>query len=254
MLIDTHCHIHDSEFYGPQRETVYSAAISSGVERLICVGTSSASSRQALEFAASHEHAYAAIGVHPHDAKDGWSQIAELADLARAGSKLVAIGEIGLDYFYNHSSRAVQIEALEAQLHLATRLQLPVSFHVRSAFDDFWPIFDNFQSVRGVLHSFTDTQANLDKGLERGLFVGVNGISTFTKDVAQQELFTNLPLPSMLLETDAPFLAPVPKRGKVNQPAYLVDVAQDQASRRGLDPSEIARQTTANANELFNLK
>ncbi len=166
-------------------------------------------------------------------------------------SKLVAIGEIGLDYFYTHSPREMQIPALEAQLQVAFDHNLPVIFHVREAFDDFWPIFDNFPGIRGELHSFTDNQANLDQGLKRGLYIGVNGISTFTKDTAQKELFAHIPLDKLLLETDAPFLTPVPKRGKVNEPAFVRYVAMHHATIRGITPEEIANATSTNASTLF---
>jgi TatD family hydrolase len=167
--------------------------------------------------------------------------------------KLVAIGEIGLDYFYTHSPRDVQIQVLEAQIQLAIDNNLPVIFHVREAFDDFWPIFDNFHGIRGELHSFTDNQANLNQGLKRGLYVGVNGISTFTKDPAQQKLFATIPLERMLLETDAPFLTPVPMRGTVNEPAFVSYVAKHHATIRGITPEEVALATTANASTLFSI-
>jgi TatD DNase family protein len=171
----------------------------------------------------------------------------------QANRKLVAIGEIGLDYFYTHSPRDVQIQALEAQIALALQYKLPIIFHVRDAFDDFWPIFDNFHGIRGVLHSFTDTAANIEQGLSRGLLIGVNGISTFTKDKAQQQMFANIPLGSLLLETDAPFLTPAPFRGKVNEPAFVAKIAAYNAYIRGISTEEVAAITTANADALFAL-
>jgi TatD DNase family protein len=131
---------------------------------------------------------------------------------------------------------------------------LPVIFHVREAFDDFWPIFDNYEGkIRGVLHSFTDSQANMEAAIERGLYIGVNGISTFTKDEAQKEMFASIPLDKLLLETDAPFLTPTPFRGKVNEPAFVRQVAEHHAKIRGLSLDEIATATTANAHALFAL-
>src|SRR5213075_3192843 len=121
------------------------------------------SSREAVAFAAQHDHIFAAIGIHPHETKDGWNEVAQLV------SEAIAIGEIGLDYFYTHSPREVQIQALEAQVQLALDHNLPIIFHVREAFDDFWPIFDNFRGIRGELHSFTDTQLNRDEALKRDL-------------------------------------------------------------------------------------
>ena len=250
-LIDSHCHIHDTEFFGNQREVVYQRAIAADTA-MICVGTDERSSREAVEFAATHDQAWAVVGVHPHDAKLGWGGIDALIQTAPAGV-VVGIGEIGLDYFYNHSSRQEQIRALEAQIDLALRYDLPISFHIRDGFDDFWPILDNFQGVRGVMHSFTDTQTNLEKGFERGLYVGLNGISTFTRDMDQQKLYAGVPLEKMLLETDAPFLTPVPKRGTMNEPGYVELVAQFWAERRNESAEEIIRSATDNTRTLFNL-
>lgn len=253
MLTDTHCHIHEASYPLNQDETLQRAH-DAGVEKLICVGTSQQSSREALTFARVHDKVFASIGVHPHDIKDGWSDIRTImhsTDLKAA--RLVAVGEIGLDYFYTHSPREVQIKALEEQIDLALQYDVPIIFHVREAFADFWPIFDNFHGIRGELHSFTDTQVNLEEGLARGLSVGVNGISTFTKDEAQKRMFAAIPLNKLLLETDAPFLTPVPLRGKVNEPAYVMSIAEHHARIRGLSVSEIASATTTNADALFAL-
>lgn len=222
-----------------------------GVTQYICVGTSQEDSRWAIEFAENHDGAFAAIGVHPHEAKDGFTAI---GDLARAGSaKLVAIGEVGLDYFYTNSPRQQQIDALKAQIEVALQYDLPIIFHVRDAFDDFWPIFDSYKGIRGELHSFTDSRENLDRAIARGLYIGVNGISTFTRDDKQKAVFDAIPLDRLLLETDAPFLTPTPYRGKVNEPAYTREVAEYHAQRRGLKLEDIAAATTANARALFAL-
>jgi TatD DNase family protein len=249
MLVDTHCHIHDAN-YPLDIGDVLTRAHHAGVNQMICVGTSEQSSRDALDFARNHEHIYAAIGVHPHDTKEGYGAI---GDLLREGAKPVAIGEIGLDYFYTHSPRELQLTALETQLDLARRYDLPVIFHVREAFDDFWPVFDNFPGLRGVLHSFTDTQVNANRAFERGLFIGVNGISTFTKDDAQRVMFAGLPLERLLLETDAPFLTPVPYRGTVNEPAFVRIVAEHHAALRSIDLETVTQATSANAHALFAL-
>lgn len=247
MLIDTHCHIHEAEYPLDQDETLQKAR-AAGVEKLICVGTSEQSSREAVEFAGHRDGVFASIGVHPHDTKDGWEGL-----FALNGKKIVAVGEIGLDYFYTHSPRQTQIQALEAQIDLALGRNLPIIFHVREAFDDFWPLFDNFHGIRGELHSFTDTKANMEEGLKRGLLIGVNGISTFTKDKTQQEMFASLPIEHMLFETDAPFLTPAPFRGKVNEPAFVKNVAEYHAKLRGISVEEISAATTTNATALFAL-
>lgn len=244
MLVDTHCHIHEAE-YPLDVGDVLARAREHGVNEIVCVGTSVQSSREAVSFAAQHEHVYASIGVHPHDTKEGYD-IADLYD-----ESVIAFGEIGLDYFYTHSPREIQITALESQLQLAREYNKPVIFHVREAFDDFWPILDNFSGIRGVLHSFTDNINNLELGLSRGLYVGVNGISTFTKDSAQRAMFAAIPLERMVLETDAPFLTPTPYRGKVNEPAFVRLVAEYHANQRSISLEELAAQTTTNARELF---
>ncbi len=253
MLFDTHCHIHESSYSLPVDE-VMRRANEVGVSGMICVGTNEQSSADAITFAKQYDMVFASIGVHPHDAKDGWGSIESLAKQHDAEQKLVAVGEIGLDYYYSYSSREVQIAALEAQIQVALDHDLPIIFHVRDAFDDFWPIFDNFHGIRGELHSFTDTQTNLDKGFERGLYVGVNGISTFTKDAQQRQMYATIPLDRMVLETDAPFLTPAPYRGTVNEPAYVSEVARHHATLRGIAIDEVAHATTANATALFRLK
>lgn len=249
-LIDSHCHLHDSEFYPDNQEEIYQQTVAAGIG-MIVVGTDERSSAEAVAFAKGRPEVWAAVGVHPHDTKHGWSAIGVL--LAAGHRQVVAIGEIGLDYFYNNSPREVQLQALEAQLQLAVDYNLPVSFHVREAFDDFWPVLDNFPGVRGVLHSFTDSAQHADRALQRGLFIGLNGISTFTKDERQKELYRNLPLQSILFETDAPFLTPQPFRGKLNMPMYVELVADYWAQQRDIAPEVLKQQATDNTKRLFGI-
>ena len=248
MYIDSHCHIHASEFYAEDREAVYARAIDANVKMLL-IGTSEKDSREAVEYTKNHEDTWAVIGVHPHASKDGWEDIGTI--LKESHNKVVGIGEIGLDYFYDNSPREVQINALEAQLQLARDYTLPVSFHVRDAFDDFWPILANFSELKGVLHSFTDSIETLEVALSKGMYIGINGISTFAKD--KQVMWDAVPLEKMLLETDAPFLTPVPLRGKVNEPAFVRNVAEYHANRRTVELEHLARVTSANASTLFSL-
>jgi len=247
MLVDTHCHIHESDFPLPIVEVLEHAQVAD-VQKMICVGTSEKSSREAIDFANAHENVWASIGVHPHDTKDGYD---ELKSLAASSNKIIAVGEIGLDYFYTHSPREMQMKALEHQIQLALAHDLPIIFHVREAFEDFWPLFDKYPGIRGELHSFTDTKDNLDMAIARGLYIGVNGISTFTKDESQKTMFDSIPLDRLLLETDAPFLTPSPFRGKVNEPAFVRNIAEYHANRRAISVEEIASATTANAIKLF---
>ena len=166
---------------------------------------------------------------------------------------IVAIGECGLDYFYNHSDKKDQFAALENQMQLAQDNTLPMIFHVREAFDDFWPIYDNFSRLKGVVHSFTDTTTQLDKALNRDLYIGLNGIMTFTKDQKQLAAAKAVPLERLLLETDAPFLTPKPLRGKINEPKNVSITAEFLAQLRGEELSTLAAATTKNARQLFGL-
>ena len=251
VFSDTHCHIHDPEFFPDGGQAEYERALEAGVKRILVVGTSSRSSKDALEFSLKRSGVVACVGIHPHDAKKEQKNIGVFLDWCRSssGEKLRAIGEIGLDYYYMNSPRETQIALFEKQLDLALELDLPISFHVRDGFDDFWPIFDNFPGLKGVLHSFTDSLDNMEEGLKRGLYVGVNGIATFVR--ARDPVTLALPLESMLLETDAPFLTPVPYRGKVNEPAFVPSVAKFIADLRNISLEELSEATEKNATTLF---
>lgn len=254
---DTHCHIHEADY--ADKKGALERAAEYSVGRMICVGTDETTSKEAVEFAAHHGHLSASVGLHPHDATSGISALSKLRTLLETDRdaknvhvhNIVAIGECGLDYFYNNSPKQAQIEMLRAQIELALEFDLPLIFHVREAFDDFWPIFDSYEGLRGVVHSFTDSHENLQKAIDRGLLIGVNGISTFTKDEAQKAMFARIPLDRLLLETDAPFLTPVPKRGKVNEPAFVTHVAQHIANLQSINLEELSRATEQNATHLF---
>ncbi len=258
-FVDTHCHIHSTDYPLDQAQVLIRAN-EAGVTKMICVGTDEKDSAVAVKFVADKQDCWASIGLHPHDAVSGIIGINKLKELLPPIShfpapnpKIVAIGECGLDYFYNRSPRQQQIEILKAQIELAVEHNLPLIFHVREAFDDFWPIFDSYLGVRGVLHSFTDNQSNLDHALQAGLYVGVNGISTFTKNTDQQSMYLAIPVDKMLLETDAPYLTPVPKRGTLNEPAFVTLVAQFHADLRHISLEELSVATSQNATKLFQL-
>lgn len=270
-LVDTHCHIQSAGLdSGGERVTrelwakapgltgadMAGSAAAAGVTRMICVGCDLEDSRLAIDFAARHDGCWASIGIHPHEAKDyqDKSRLSEFAALA-AEPKVVAVGECGLDYHYGHSPEDDQIKVLRFQIELALETGLPMIFHVREAFDDFWPVLDSYKGsdIRGVVHSFTDSSANLQEALRRGLHVGVNGIATFAKDPVQLEAYKAVPLDRLLLETDAPFLTPTPYRGTINEPKRLGAVADFLADLRGEGPLDLARVTTRNARELFGI-
>ena len=269
QLVDTHCHIQSIGQTTGERgtrelwakapeltsERVVADAAAAGVTRLICVGCDPADSRLAIDFARQRTGCWASIGIHPHEARHyakAANQRREFAELA-AEPKVVAVGECGLDYYYEHSPRQDQVEVLKFQIELALERGLPVIFHVREAFDDFWPVIDGYDGLRGVLHSYTDSAANLTKALNSGLFIGVNGIATFTKDAAQLEVYRSIPSDRLLLETDAPFLAPKPHRGQINQPKHIVEVADFLADLRAQSLADLAKTTTDNARKLFGI-
>jgi TatD DNase family protein len=232
------------------------AAKAQGVTRLICVGTTLEDSEIAVNFADGRQNIWASIGLHPHEAKSytgNEKALKQFGALARKG-KVVAVGECGLDYYYNHSLQADQEAILRFQMELALEHDLPMIFHVRDAFADFWPIFDGYKGLRGVMHSFSSTRKDLDDVLDRGLYVGLNGIMTFTKVNAQLEAAKAVPLAKLLLETDAPFLTPTPYRGKMCEPKHVRVTAEFLAALRGESLEEIAQHTTENAKSLFGLK
>jgi TatD DNase family protein len=250
-FVDTHCHIHDKKYYDNPKKILGNAK-AAGVNKLICIGTDHQDSRHAVKFAESNKGIWASVGIIPHDAKLGQAALNKLEPLIQK-PKVVAIGECGLDFYYSHSLKQDQVKALNFQIELAQKHSLPLIFHVRDAYDDFWPIFDKYKNIKAVLHSFSAGREVLDKALERGLFIGLNGIVTFTKDIRQLETFKAVPLDSLLLETDAPYLTPVPLRGKVNESKNVVLVADFLSNLRSETLEQLARVTTANAAKLFGI-
>lgn len=262
-LVDTHAHIHFDD-YGLDPDVVLREARAAGVTRVICVGTTLADSQKAVEFASSREGVWATVGIHPHEAatflsdssiRREFTTLCERLDLSQREkpSVLVAIGEVGLDYYYEHSPRSKQKELLEFQLELAHKNGLPVIFHVREAFDDFWSIVDLFPGLQGVVHSFSASTAELEQVLSRGFYAGLNGIMTFTKDPLQLEAAKAVPRNRLLLETDAPYLTPAPYRGKVCKSEHVRVTAEFLAGLRGESLEELTNATTANARRLFNI-
>jgi TatD DNase family protein len=254
-FIDTHCHLHFDN-YDTDRDQVLEKSAKLGVRRVICVGCSLEDSERAIDFANLHSNVWATAGAHPHDGADYLTKPdsgAKLKELLKR-PKVVAVGEIGLDYFHENTPKADQQKVLKAQIEIGLATGLPFVFHVRDAWDDFWPIFDSYEGLRGVVHSFSTNPAQLAEVLKRGLYVGLNGIMTFTKDDQQLEAAKQVPLDKLLLETDAPFLAPKAYRGSRCEPGHVVDVAKFLAELRGEPIEQIAKSTTTNALKIFNLE
>lgn len=254
QFFDTHCHIQFADYLLDPEEVIKNAA-ADDVTGMIVVGCALPDSQAAPEFAARHEGVWASIGLHPHE---GARYVHDHKALQRFRSlaekpKVVAIGETGLDYYYENSPKEDQKKLLRFQLELASEYDLPLIFHVRDAFDDFWPIFDEFKGLRGVIHSFTSSTRDLEQILARGLYVGLNGIMTFTKRQEQLDAAKAVPLDKLLLETDAPFLTPAPFRGKICEPKHVRTVGEFLADLRGENITDLAAVTTSNAKQLFRI-
>ncbi len=253
MLIDTHCHFNHERFADDLAETLARAA-RAGVSQMIVVGFDLASSELAVALAEAHpETLFAAIGIHPHDSKH-WdeaaaSRLRTLADHPR----VVAIGEIGLDFHYDFSPSEAQERAFRAQMQIARESELPVIIHCREAYPETLQILseEGADDAGGVMHCWAGTPEQAAETVALGLALGLGGTLTFKNAEDIRIAARNAPLESLLVETDAPYLAPVPHRGKRNEPAYTRLVAEKLAELRGLSLPEIAALTTANARRVF---
>lgn len=253
-LVDTHCHL-DFQQYADDLTDVLARAADVGVRRIVAPGIDLASSREVVDLANRHDMVVAAVGVHPNSSaewQDNW--IAELRLLARCG-KVVAIGEIGLDYYRDHSPRQVQQRAFEAQIALAVELDLPVIVHNRQADQDVLQrlptVEEGSGTSKGVLHSFSGPWSTAAVALEKGYYLGFTGPITFKKATELRNVAVQVPMERLLVETDGPFLAPHPYRGKRNEPSYVRYVARKLAELKQINEAEIACRTSANAARLF---
>lgn len=255
ILIDTHAHL-DHERFKDDVDQVIERAKLSQVQSIITVGADLASSRQAVEFARRYPDVIATVGVHPHDADSvSDSVLNEIAILAQ-DEGVVAIGEIGLDYHYDFSPRDVQRRVFAIQISLARELELPIVVHVREAYQDVMSILksEHAEDVGGIVHCFSGDREVAKDCLDMGFYISVGGILTFANSQELREIIRGLPMDRILLETDAPYLTPVPYRGKRNEPAYLVHVAEALANLKGITFDEVAETTTLNACKLFGLR
>lgn len=256
-FIDSHCHI-DGPEYDADRAEVIARAHAAGVTTMLVVGTGdphSGAIDRAVDLAEKHENIYAAVGVHPHDAKL-FDEAAEqhLIDLVGVSAKVIAWGEIGLDYHYDHSPRDVQREVFRRQLQLARKLNLPVVIHSREANDDTITILrEELTGYErgGALHCFGGDLPMAQQAIDLGFFISFAGNLTFKKAEDMRKVAHELPLDRLLIETDCPYLTPVPFRGRRNEPAHVVETAQCLAGIHGKPVEEIGRITSENFAKLF---
>jgi TatD DNase family protein len=273
---DSHCHVQEAFLEGEPAEPpdapepgsdpgaageeVLARAEAAGVDRLVCIGTGPATSRQAVSLAratigaATGPRAWATIGLHPHEAREGVDEVAALldAELAAADGAVVAVGECGLDYYYEHSPRDAQRDVFAAQIALAHAHGLALVIHARDAWDD---LFDVLRASgvpeRTVLHCFTGGPEEVDRCLEAGMFVSFSGIVTFKNAADVRAAAARCPLDRLLVETDSPFLAPVPHRGRTNEPSFLPLVGAALAEVKGCNATEVMEHTSASASFVF---
>ena len=245
--VDTHCHVYDDKM--PSNDTVSIAeARDAGVQKMIVIGTDLDTTRSAIEIASRHDGVWATVGLHPHDAKNGLDGLAELID----APNVVGIGECGLDYYYDHSDRAEQREIFAAQIAWANERDLPLVIHTRSAWDDTFDVLDACGTPRRtIFHCFTGDVDEARKCVDRGAYLSFSGIVTFGNAEDIREAARWCPRDRIVIETDAPWLAPVPHRGRKNEPAHVAVIGEFLAAQRGESIDEFAAVTCANAAAAF---
>jgi TatD DNase family protein len=256
-LIDSHAHI-DFPQFAEDREAMLQRARAAGVSTLLAIGTGPGPEKldAAIPFAEQHDWIYTSVGIHPHEAKEVSRQhLDELARLAQH-PKVIAWGEIGLDYFYDRSPRDVQATVFRSQMELAHTAKLPIILHCRDAWDDCLALIEQHwrpTGLAGILHCFTGTFGHAKRGLDMGFLISFAGNATYPKTQNIRDVAKEIPLDRILIETDSPFLAPQPYRGKRNEPAYVAEVAKTLATVRNLAPEEIAAATAANFRRFFRI-
>jgi len=256
-LIDSHAHI-DFPQFADDREAMLQRARDAGISTLLAIGTGPGPEKldAVIPYAEQHNWIYTSVGIHPHEAKEVTQQhLDELARLAQH-PKVIAWGEIGLDYFYDHSPRDVQAAVFRSQMELAHAAKLPIIIHCRDAWDDCLSQIEQHwkpTGLGGILHCFTGTLDHAMRGLGMGFNISFAGNSTYPKTQNLREVAKEIPLDRLLIETDSPYLAPQPYRGKRNEPAYVAEVAKTLAAVRNLTPEEVASATADNFRRLFRI-
>lgn len=250
--IDTHTHLNDQAYQG-ELEKILERMAQAGVDRAVVVGFDLPSSQKAVELAHLYPQLYAAVGVHPHDAKDYTDETgAELRRLLRE-SKVVALGEVGLDYHYDHSPRGIQQEVFRRQIRLAREQNMPLIIHDRESTGDLMAILREEQAneVGGVFHCFSGSVETAREALAMKFYISIAGPVTFANARRLPEVILEIPADRLLVETDCPYLTPHPYRGKRNEPAYVAFVGREVARILGVSPEELAHQTAENAGRCF---
>ena len=256
-LIDSHAHI-DFPQFAEDREAMLERARAAGITTLLAIGTGPGPEKldSALPFAEQHDWIYATIGIHPHEAQDVTPKhLDELSQLAKH-PKVIAWGEIGLDYFFDHSPRETQHRVFRDQMEIAAQAKLPIIIHCRDAWPDCMDMLEQHwkpKGIGGILHCFTSTLEDARRGIDMGFLISFAGNSTYAKAQNLRDVAKALPLQKILIETDSPYLAPQAYRGKRNEPAYVAEVARMLASVRNLSADEIAAATSENFRRLFRL-
>jgi len=254
MLFDTHAHLDDDRFDKDRDETIMQCQ-RDGVELILNAGSNIETSVKAIALAKKYEFIYAAVGVHPHDAAEMDEETAGVLAALAGNKKVRAIGEIGLDYHYDFSLRDVQKQRFVEQIDLARQLKLPVIVHDREAHGEVMDIFKKtrIKEVGGVLHSFSGSAEMALECIKLGLYISISGPVTFENARKTVEAVKQVPLDMLLIETDSPYLTPVPYRGKRNYPGYVRFVAEKIAEIKGISFEEVARQTLENGKRLFGI-
>lgn len=254
MFTDTHSHIHFREF--PDREEVLKRANAALVTRQIFVGCTPSDSLDALQFVKKHPDCqlWSTLGTHPHNSNEWNDEVRKrFAHLAQTEKKIVAIGEIGLDYFRNLQPAEIQKKAFKEQLQLALELHLPAIVHIRDAWEDSFKLLKESGNTNVVLHCFTGHMEQAQYALKEGYYLSFSGVLTYPKNEYLREIAKMAPLSQILLETDCPYLTPQVYRGQRNEPAYVVETAKVLARARGVNLEEIGALTTANARHIFRI-
>ncbi len=254
LLFDTHVHLNARDFFEDREETI-KRAFDAGVTRMLVVGFDRETIPLAIEIAEQYETIYAAVGWHPVDAVDMTEQELEWIEELSSHPKVVALGEMGLDYHWDKSPKEVQKEVFRKQIQLAKKVQLPIIIHNREATEDIISILkeEKAESIGGIMHCYNDSVDYVQDCLDMNFYISLGGPVTFKNATLPKEVAVQVPLERLLIETDAPFLAPHPYRGKRNEPAYVKLVAEKIAALRGTSLEEIGEITTKNALSLFRL-